>query len=283
MKPKILIPVDFSKNSLNALDYATELYKNKVCEFFIVNAYYLSGYDADSLLIPKPDDKALNTIKENSQKNIAVVKSHVESQHKNWAHTFHFASVFGPLLQVLTDEVEKKDIELIIMGAKGEQNSQNLIYGSRTVSIMEKVRNCPVLVIPNQSEFTYPSEIVFPTRFTTHFKHAELKHLTEISKIAHAPIRLLYITDKDKLSTQQQVYKELLEEIFEGYEYSFHKLSGVDLETGLNCFMESRESGMIAFINKKHKFFDSIFSNPLVKDLGHAMKVPILAMHDQTV
>ena len=63
MKTKILIPIDFSKNSLNALIYATELYNNKVCEFYVVNAYYRSGFYADSLLIPKPDHDTLNEMR----------------------------------------------------------------------------------------------------------------------------------------------------------------------------------------------------------------------------
>jgi len=45
-------------------------------------------------------------------------------------------------------------------------------------------------------------------------------------------------------------------------------------------FVEERKSGMIAFINKKHTFFGSIFSRPLVKQLGLHARVPVLAMHD---
>ena len=280
MKTKILIPIDFSKNSLNALIYATELYTNKVCEFYVVNAYYRSGFSADSLLIPKPDDDTLHKMRSASENNMDSVKKYLESLPKDWAHTFHFYSEFGSLLDVLKDQVEKKDIELIVMGAKGENNSQNLVYGSRTVSIMEKVRNCPVLVIPHNTQSKYPNEIVFPTNYATHYKHAELNHLIEISKISHAPVRILHVTNANELSIEQKENKELLKEIFTGIEYTFHTLTGNEVELGLRHFVESRQSGMIAFINKKHKFFDSIFSKPLVKDMGNAMIVPILALHD---
>jgi hypothetical protein len=37
---------------------------------------------------------------------------------------------------------------------------------------------------------------------------------------------------------------------------------------------------MIAFMNKKHHFFGSIFSNSMVKDLGDTANVPLLALHD---
>ena len=37
---------------------------------------------------------------------------------------------------------------------------------------------------------------------------------------------------------------------------------------------------MNVFINKKHVFFKSILTKPMVKDLGHNARVPVLALHD---
>ncbi len=37
---------------------------------------------------------------------------------------------------------------------------------------------------------------------------------------------------------------------------------------------------MIAFINKKHNFFGSIFSNPMVKELGNNPNISVLTLHD---
>ncbi len=45
-------------------------------------------------------------------------------------------------------------------------------------------------------------------------------------------------------------------------------------------FIESRGSDMVAFINKKHTFFGSMLTEPMVKGIGYHSKVPILVMHD---
>jgi len=37
---------------------------------------------------------------------------------------------------------------------------------------------------------------------------------------------------------------------------------------------------MIAFIKKKDRFFGSVLTQALVKDIGFNSKVPILVMHD---
>jgi len=44
MKRKILLPTDFSKNAWNAMTYAIELYKDEVCEFYILNTFNATGY-----------------------------------------------------------------------------------------------------------------------------------------------------------------------------------------------------------------------------------------------
>ena len=36
---KILLPTDFSENSLNAIRYAVQLFKNEKCVFYILNTY----------------------------------------------------------------------------------------------------------------------------------------------------------------------------------------------------------------------------------------------------
>lgn len=41
-----------------------------------------------------------------------------------------------------------------------------------------------------------------------------------------------------------------------------------------------RESDMVAFINRKHKFFAGILNQPLVKGIAYNSKVPVLVMHD---
>ena len=60
----------------------------------------------------------------------------------------------------------------------------------------------------------------------------------------------------------------------------YHTLSYNSVQAAVNIFVESRESDMVAFINKKHAFFGSILTNAMVKEISFHLNVPILAMHD---
>ena len=114
----------------------------------------------------------------------------------------------------------------------------------------------------------------------THFKKRELDYLIDIAKITNAPIRVLHINEGGDLSEEQLNYKSLLEEYFDVLEFSFHFLESKNINEGVELFIQSRDSGMVAFINKKHTFFSTLFSKPLVKELGLNAKIPILALHD---
>ncbi|MBO0593465.1 universal stress protein [Cellulophaga sp. E16_2] len=277
---RILIPTDFSKNAHNAINYALELYKRESCEFFILHSYYLTGYSKNNLLSPEPTDKKLNEVKELAEINMVKLKDQQRFNAGNNNHTFHFLNEFGSFNDVLKKVVEKEDIELILIGSEGGQDDKKIIQGSNAVNTMEKVRNCPVFEIPDTVTFKNPNEIVFPTSFKTHYKEKELATLIEISQLTNAPIRILYIQKDKEFSKQQAENKELLNQILGATSFTHHVLYSSNLQEGVRCFFQSRESEMIAFINKKHNFFGSIFSNPMVKDLGNNPSIPVLALHD---
>ncbi|MAP80808.1 MAG: universal stress protein UspA [Aequorivita sp.] len=280
MKKRILIPTDFSKNAFNATKYAMELYKRENCEFFILNTYYLPGYAKDNLLTPEPSEKDRLEVKEKSEKKIEQLKLQLSIYEENTNHSFTYLSEFGSFFNVLKATVEKHDIELIIMGTQGETDNRTIILGSNAVNAMEKIRNCPVLAIPASVMFKEPNEIVFPTSFRTHYKERELKTLVEISRLVNSPIRILHVQRTKELNKDQIENKKLLEKILDPANFTHHRLYDVDLKDGISCFVQSRESEMIAIVNKKHNFFGSIFSNPMVKELGKHANVPLLAMHD---
>ncbi|WP_299215174.1 universal stress protein [uncultured Aquimarina sp.] len=280
MKKKILLPTDFSKNAWNAISYAIELYKNEECDFYILNVFNATGYALESMMIPEPGEKKYDEAKERSEKGLSKVLERLSFRDDRPNHKFFMVSQFNSLLEGIKDLVDKQDIEMVVMGTKGTTNASDIIYGSNTILVMEKVRNCPVMAIPEDATYTEPKEIVFPTDYKTQIKRRELQYLIEIAKISNAAVRFLHVSNDDTLDDEQVNNQKLLKEYFETIPHTFHNLRNVDVKGGLSAFVESRNSDMITFINRKHSFFGSIFSRPMVKDLGYHSKVPVLALHD---
>ncbi len=281
MKKRILLPTDFSEDSLNALRYGLDVYRNEACEFHILHIYYLGGYAAENLLIPKPEDKEYEKHRTTAESNMEQLKEVVGTLETNSNHDISFSTQFGPFLDVMRDVVKKENTDLILMGTRGQSEHHNPNFGSVTISVMESIRKCPVLAIPVDAKYKSINEIVFPTGFKTRYNEEDVRYLADFAQLINAPIRIIYISKGEPLTAKQQKKKEKLESLFSKVPYSYHKLYDVPVVTGVRCFVQSRESEMIAFVNKKHFFFSSVFSDPMVKQLGRFTDVPLLALHDK--
>ncbi|MFX0557914.1 universal stress protein [Maribacter sp. CXY002] len=279
MDKRILIPTDFSKNALNAIRYAMDLYKKQRCEFYLLNVFQVDGYSTDSLIIPEPGNTLYESAKKEAEEGFAKLMDMLKLHPENPNHTFYTNIKYNFLSEAIKDLIAKKDIDLLVMGTKGATGAKGVIFGSNTVNAMEKIRECPVLAIPEDIRFSPPKEIVFPTNYKASFKRKELHYLTEVAKLHDASIRVLYVSKNQELNEKQEVNKQLLDDIFEDIKHSFHVITNKDISDGIISFVESRDSDMIAFINRKHFFFGSVFSKPLVKDIGYEATIPILALH----
>jgi len=281
MKYKILLPTDFSINATQAIKYALQLYKDQECLFYFLHVFKNSPKGIGNLRGKSAKSKSYTEAKSNAEVELAkLLDTYSSGIGANANHSFETKVVENDPLEAITDMVEEKDIDLVIMGTRGKTNAQSIAFGSTAINVMEQVRNCPVIVVPQLAKLRPPAEIVFPTSYETHFKKRELNYLITIAKNCKASIRILHVSIEHELSKKQLNGKSMLMEYFEEVDYSFHKLSQMAVPAAINCFVESRESDMVAFINRKHSMFGSVLTQPLVKAIGYNSSVPILVMHD---
>ena len=282
MKRKVLLPTDFSNNAWNAICYAIELYKNETCVFYILNAFSTVNYHlVEAFRTAKPGEKDYENAKSKSEKGLSKVLEMISFKDQDYPkHSFITISAFNTVLKAVKNIVAEKDIEIVVMGTKGETNAASVAFGTNAINVMEKARNCPVMVIPENTKNIAPKEIVFPTNYKTNFKRRELSYLVDLAKKSISTVIVLHVSPKNELDNTQINNKNSLEEYFQDINYSFHFLHKGHIGSAISIFAESRKSDMIAFINRKHLFFDSILTEPLVKYMGRDSKIPTLVMHD---
>jgi nucleotide-binding universal stress UspA family protein len=141
---KILIPTDFPETAKNATQYCLELFKPQESEFIIMHAYadevYKNGMEMDQ--------ESFNVFKENTclkvesqLQNEVIEFSELSSNPK---HAYTFEACFGSLVGETNDCVERENIDLVIMGTKGETNNKEISFGSHTaLSLRTIAEKCP--------------------------------------------------------------------------------------------------------------------------------------------
>ncbi|MGM5469993.1 universal stress protein [Flavobacteriaceae bacterium LMO-SS05] len=282
MDKRIVILTDFSNDALNAARYALDLYTGRKCTFYFLNTYHPDSYSDDSYDYSYSGLRNYTIKKPNTEEQFEDLMQVLGLYDKNPNHSYHTISAYNSLLEGVNDVIAKNDIDIIIMGAKGMTSSRTVVFGMNTINIMENIKACPVLAIPEDIEFMPPKEIVFPTDYKTPFKRRELKYLINIAQMHDADIRVLHVKESEKLNTNQQDNKELLDRLFIDVDHSFHELENITVLGGINAFIDSRHSDMVAFINQKRNFFSRMVSKPLVQELGNNLRVPVLVLRHRT-
>lgn len=276
---KLLLPTDFSGNSRNAISYALQLYRLEECEFTLLHAYKVNGYEEDSKLIPIPSKKDLEKAKEEADKKLNHLIEELKEESRNESHSFQMVSVNKKLISAVKETLPVIMPELIVIGTHGHTGSDEIVYGSNTRNLMEEISNCPVLAVPAHIRHEKITEIVLANSFKAELAQNDLQFLLELSTKENAPVRVLHITEEGGLSQLQKENRKLLRKKLKSVNYSFHSLEFLSIPLGIYAFTESRGSGMIAFINKKHSLVENLLLNPLYQNLAHYSKVPVLVLH----
>jgi len=278
MDKRILILTDFSKESLNAASYTLDLYADRKCTFYFLNAFHVDGYTIDTQNYSHFSTRTYDIQKPKTEEQFKRLIQRLGLQNNHPNHSYHTVFANDSLLDGAKNVIAKHDIDIIIMGAKGMTSTRPVVFGRNTINIMENIKACPVLAIPEGVDFKSPRKIVFPTDYKTPFKRRELKYLINIALLYGTDIQVLHIKESDKLLKEQLENKKLLATLFKDVGHSFHELSGMTVLEGINAFIERRESDLVAFINQKRNFFSRIVSKPLVKELGYQSHVPVLVL-----
>ncbi|MEZ4792404.1 MAG: hypothetical protein R2783_02715 [Gelidibacter sp.] len=157
---KILIPTDFSLNSYQTIDYVTELFKNENCEFYFLNTYThgVAGLSAIELL--QADDDFFDIPKEESLKQLGKLVQRYTLNSNSQQHTFYAISESVGLIDGLKSNIEKIGIDLVILTGNAEKP-----VGKNTQTILEKIRSCPILIVPPHASMTKGIHLTIASRF----------------------------------------------------------------------------------------------------------------------
>ncbi|MEW7290011.1 universal stress protein [Aquimarina sp. 2304DJ70-9] len=275
---KILIPTDFSENAWNAILYATRLFKDFECTFFLLNVYtpvFFSPVEGIPVDVGFEDASRAHSLSELNR-----LESRIQEEIPNPKHQYSSITSFNLLATEVKNIVEKEAISLIIMGTKGATGAQEVFLGSNTVRVIKSAKDCPVLAIPEGSDFVTPSEIAFATDFKRFYSKNELLPLIDLAKSFNATIRIAYVQQEDGPLTQEQRFNlNMLQKYFDGVKYYQHTLTKSNsVSKSLKLFIEELDIYLLAMLQYKHSFIEKLTKEPIVKRVAFHTQVPFLVI-----
>lgn len=276
---KVLIPTDFSENAFNALQYACQVFKYEKGDFFIVHAYA----DATYRQAVGDDRVILEEFKENlfhrSEALLKKTKTDLREYSPNPKHTYNFISIFKTLVDAVNDIVNEENIDIVVMGTRGETNDRKITFGSHMLQVLKYV-DCPVLAIPERYVYHPPKAVLFPTNYLVPYKRRELKLLCQMTGSFRSTIYMLYIDPIKKLTLRQEDNLEFLKSCLPKAKLIFETTSEKDKTLAISKYIVDKKIDMLVLVNSRHSYIEDMLYRSTIDKLGLHVKIPFLVMQN---
>ncbi len=275
---QILMPIDFSDNAKNAIKYALELFKYERSTFYFLHAFADEIYENKALTRDN-----LKTIEKDVQQQVesklAQTLEFINTISPNPRHDYHMVSANNTLVDEAGKLVNNHNLDIIVMGTRGETNDPKVLFGSHTLQVIKYVP-CPVLAVPENYTYTQPKNILFPTNLMVPFKRRELKLLCEIAAPYRAKIDLLYVSKSNSLSLRQEDNLSFLKEIVCKNEINVIIENEQNISMAISHFKEKHDTDMLVMLNSRESFLETMLLQSTVDKMTLHLEIPFFVMQN---
>lgn len=276
---RILIPTDFSENAINAINYAVQLFKYDHCEFYLMHAYQDDIYKKESSVTRENRNEITLKVADQANKHLESLLKKVKNSSPNPHHNYRSIAVNNILIDAADTLVDEKNIDLIIMGTRGNTNDRKITFGSQTMQVLKYVQ-CPVLAIPDKKTYEPPKQILFPTNYLIPFKPRELELLCDIMAPYQSVLEVVHISQSKNLSMRQEDNQLFMKEALCKNEIHLKTLNSKNMVEAVHQYINDNPIDMLVMVNSRHSFLESILYPTQVDQLTLELNIPFLAMQN---
>ena len=270
----ILVPIDFSSCSLDALKYAISVAEKFKARITIVHIYPIPAVGDTTFFM---DKSMLDTIEKRVRIEFKVIE-HYNKELKKMR--VEYVVKMGFVVNDMLEVIGEQKIDLVVMGTKGTSNRLQDIFGSTTVEVIQKAA-CPVLVIPEKTKNQEIRKVAFAANFQQKNIDEPLKKAKQVANQYGAQMKIVHV-GKGEMS-QEEISKrnEILATVEKGIktiENTYDYIHDSDVVEGIENYIESERIDLIVLTPHKYNLLERIFKESVTRTLTLHSQIPLLAI-----
>ena len=268
---KLLVPMDFTAVSINALRYAIDFCSD--CE--ITALHVRSGMLSTNEPVGISAGKTVFEFWGDAMTHFICKELKMEQLPKNLRVAVHQGSV----VPTIVDAAGGDGFTHIIMGTRDKYSFFDNLLGTITLGVV-KTSSLPVYVIPKYAVYAPFKKTVVGSDF--HLQDASLvSKIAEWNKSYHAHIDFIHVSkgaEKDPEFHQEKeiIVRELFEKRNPGYAFNVNVLTDSDVSHSLLAKAYNAKAELLIVLPEKQNFVNSLFFKSVTKDLILRSDLPIL-------
>jgi nucleotide-binding universal stress UspA family protein len=268
----IIVPTDFSNTSQNAYEYAVKLAEQAGGKIEVVHVFHGAFAPNESFVVAMPPMEGLNEAK---QKMLREFVNSVDA-----AVPVGQSLEIGFTVETLVERSEGTNCDLLVMGATGEHDLFDKMFGSVSADVAQQA-HCPVLLVPRRATFNGFKNILYATSDLA----TDRSLISAIGKTAvrfGADVHFVHVGERDT-DTDENLISKMFEELFQGKEPSFSfQLSSISSESVVDALHEYAHKyaiDLIVVVTKHRSFIEKMLHKSMTKQLAMFPQLPTMVLH----
>jgi nucleotide-binding universal stress UspA family protein len=262
---KILVPVDFSDTSLNALFYAIHLFGKSNVEYTVLNTY---GTSSTAFHMKSMD----GVLEEDAQRGMkAFIKKFQKEEPDIQLNT---QIVKNSAVSAITTRGNSGEYDFIVMGTKGASGLKEVFMGSVAGGVISKTA-APVVVVPSGYIYRSLDEIVLAVSNEPLSNDATVEPLRKLANMHSCKLNVLHVAKDEKPDLDDVL--DAIDDLNPSVTYGF---GTGDVNQRLNDYIKDEDAAMLCLIRSKKGFFSRLFNSSVTLKQTFNSPVPLLILHD---
>lgn len=275
---KILFPTDFSETAQNAFRHALVLADLWEADIQLLHAVYPEYAPTD---LPVMSTKATRDKVSFAE---SALKSFTEMgiTQVQMTHTFQRAPVVQSDVEIgspvgIINRVAKRDqINLIVMGTKGEHNALEKTLGSVTTGVIEGAP-CSVLVVPEDAPLKKTTQVAYAADLS----ETDAFYVWKAGQLlapAHPVMHVVHVQNgrSDNELIDLEELKGVFSENVPALQLQFHEVQGESVPETLDEFVELHNIDMLIMFAPHHNILQRLFHRSNTRKMAMETHVPLL-------
>lgn len=272
---KILVPLDFSEYSINALDFACQIARKtgkSIHALHVIDRpsddmYNVSGIQG---LDEERDHfyaKLVEASRNEMQKLIIQEKFNDVVIHRD-------VKIGNPTKEIIAQSENSKH-DLVVMGTHGRSGLKNLLVGSNTDKVV-RLASCPVISVKS-NEF---ADAIHSIVFASDFAEVPAIFFDKLQKLQHlfnATLHLVKINTPSDFTTTRHD-KGLIEQFVKKHgveDYTINVYNWTNDEDGVICFAEDIMADIIAIGAQSRTGLGHLIRGSIAEDVVNHASRPV--------
>jgi len=274
MMKKLLVPVDFTDQSINAFRFAQDIARQSNGIIQLLHVIPLPVIH-DSPLLPVADLKK-QLLEEMTaavqQKFLRLVQDYSVENIKISTHV-----VSGPINSSILEFIRDAKTDLVVMGTKGVTGLREWMIGSNTEKIV-RTSPVPIVAVKKYGRGRPIKNIIFPNTLDTGNQEPLILKIKALQNFFEAILHIVWINTAITGSKQDTEIREKLKAFAKRYmlkDYTIHVFHSSDEESGIIEFTKQMKGDLIAIGTRGFTGLAHLITGSIAEDVVNHAQHPV--------